>query len=139
MSTTIENQKKSPVLNVILWIAQVILAGAFGMAGVMKTTSPIADLAANMVWPGDIPAALVRFIGVTEFAAAVGLLLPSMLRIKPSLTVWAAVGLVAVQISALVFHISRGEMQALPINLTLGLLAAFVAWGRSKKAVIQPK
>jgi len=109
------------------------------MAGVMKTTSPIADLAANMVWPGDIPAALVRFIGVTEFAAAVGLLLPSMLRIKPSLTVWAAVGLVAVQISALVFHISRGEMQALPINLTLGLLAAFVAWGRSKKAVIQPK
>lgn len=139
MKTTNENQTKSRAWNIALWIVQIILVAAFGMAGIMKTTSPIADLAAQMVWPGDIPAAMVRFIGASEFLAAVGLLLPSLLRIKPFLTVWAAAGLVLVMILALVFHITRGEMQALPINLTFALLAAFVAWGRSKKAVIHSK
>lgn len=138
-TTTITNQKTSRVLNIILWICQVILAAAFGMAGIMKTTTPISELAGQMVWPGDIPPALVRFIGISEFAAAVGLLLPSLLRIKPTLTVWAAIGLVIVMILALIFHITRGEMQAIPINLGFALLSAFVAWGRSKKAVIQPR
>ena len=136
MSTANVNQKPSRALNIILWIVQVILAAAFGMAGVMKTTTPIADLAAQMVWPGDIPSPLVRFIGASEFLAAVGLLLPSILRIKPMLTVWAAVGIVTVMVLAMIFHITRGEMQALPINSTFALLAAFVAWGRSKKAII---
>lgn len=48
------------------------------------------------------------------------------------LTLWIFLAM----IMALIFHITRGEMQALPINLSFGLLAAFVAWGRSKKAVI---
>jgi hypothetical protein len=34
------------------------------------------------------------------------------------------------------FHISRGEPQVLPVNLVFGGLAAFVAWGRWKKAPI---
>lgn len=139
MSTTNVNQKPARVLNITLWIVQVILAAAFGTAGIMKTTSPIADLAAQLVWPGDIPVALVRFIGASEFLAAIGLLLPSILRIKPMLTVWAAYGIIAVMFLALAFHITRGELQALPINLTFALLAAFVAWGRSTRAVIHSK
>jgi len=138
-TTNVSAAKPSKALNIILWICQIILAGAFGMAGVSKTFSPIRDLAAQLGWPGDIPPALVRFIGVSEFAAAVGLLLPSLLRIKPRLTVWAAIGLVTVMTLALIFHISRGEMFAIPINLGFGLLAAFVAWGRSKKAVIEAR
>lgn len=134
MSTsTLSNQKNSKGLNVALWIVQVILATAFGMAGIMKSTSPIPELTAQLVWPGDIPVVLVRIIGVSEFLAAIGLLLPSILRIRPALTVWAARGLVVIMILALPFHISRGEMQALPINLIFGLLAGFVAWGRSNK------
>jgi uncharacterized membrane protein YphA (DoxX/SURF4 family) len=138
-ATNLSNKKPSRALNIILWICQIILAGAFGMAGVSKTFSPIPELAAQMVWPGDIPAALVRFIGVSEFLAAVGLILPSALRIKPQLTVWAAIGVIVVMLLALAFHISRGEMFAIPINLGFALLAAFIAWGRSKKAVIEPR
>lgn len=132
-----KNKKNQRTINVLLWIAQVILASAFGMAGVSKSTSPIPELAAQLVWPGDIPEILVRIIGVSELAAAVGLLLPSLLRIKPKLTVWAALGLVTVMTLALIFHITRGEMFAIPINLGFGLLAAFVAWGRNSKAVIK--
>jgi len=40
---------------------------------------------------------------------------------------------------ASLFHLSRGEFQNIPMNVILGLLAVFVAWGRTKKAAIQPR
>ena len=126
-------------MNIGLWVAQIILVVAFGMAGISKSTSPIPELAAQLGWPGALPEFLVRIIGISEFTAAVGLLLPSLLRIKPQLTVWAALGLVTVMTLALTFHITRGEMFAIPINLGFGLLALFVAWGRSKRVVIEAK
>jgi putative oxidoreductase len=122
--------------NISLWVVQVLLAFAFGMAGVMKTTTPIAELAAKMVWPGVVPEAMVRFIGVSEFAGALGLVLPAATRIKPSLTALAGAALALVMVLAAGFHVMRAEWFALPINLTLGALAAFVAWGRFKKAPI---
>lgn len=127
---------RSKALHVTLWVTQGLLAVAFGMAGVMKTTMPIADLARQMGWPGVLPAGLVRFIGLSELAGAIGLILPAATRIRPSLTALAGLGLALVMVLAALFHISRGEVQALPINLTLGALAAFVAWGRFRKAPI---
>ena len=123
-------------MNKILWIVQVLLALAFAMAGAMKLFTPIADLAAQMGWPGESPALLVRFIGLAELSGALGLILPSALRIRPSLTPLAAAGLVVVMGLAAGFHLVRGEMAALGAPLVLGALAAFVAWGRSKKAPI---
>ena len=39
------DQKKSKVLHIALWIAQGLLAAAFGLAGFMKITAPIDQLA----------------------------------------------------------------------------------------------
>jgi hypothetical protein len=64
------------------------------------------------------------------------LLLPALTRIKPSLTALAGAGLATIMLLASLFHISRGEPQVLPVNLVFGGLAAFVAWGRWKKAPI---
>jgi len=83
-------------LNVAVWIVQVLLAVGFGMAGVMKSTAPIADLSAKMPWVSAVPEALVRFIGVSELVGAVGLILPAATRIRPGLTALAAAGLVVV-------------------------------------------
>ncbi|WP_339810764.1 DoxX family protein [uncultured Imperialibacter sp.] len=132
-------QKQSKVLHIILWVVQVVLALAFGMAGFMKLTAPIPDLAAQMVWPGDIPAALVRFIGASELAAALGLILPALTRIKPILTAYAGWGLVIVMLLAALFHSSRGEYSGIAFNLVFMALAFFVGWGRSKKAPITAK
>ncbi len=129
----------SKATHIALWSTQILLAAAFGMAGVMKSTQPIADLAAQLVWPGVVPEGLVRFIGISEFAGALGLVLPSMTRIKPWLTPLAAAGLVIVMILALGFHAMRSEFAAIPVNLVLGALAGFVAWGRYKKAPIEEK
>jgi putative oxidoreductase len=137
--TTVETKKSKP-LNISLWVAQFLLAAMFLMAGVMKSTQPIDQLSAMIPWTKDVPLGLVRFIGAMELLAGVGLLLPSILRIKPILTPSAATGLVCVQAFAVVFHISRGEAAtAVPMNLFLLALAVFVAWGRFKKSTIQPK
>jgi len=125
-------------LHVSLWIAQVVLALAFSLAGTLKATLPIADLAVKMTWVADVPAGLVRFIGTAELLGAVGLILPAATRIRPGLTALAAAGLVTVMVLAFGFHATRGELaQAAPSTLVLGGLAAFVAWGRFKGAPIR--
>jgi putative oxidoreductase len=127
------------VWNAAFWSAQVLLAALFGMAGLMKLTAPLTDLVAKLVWPGAVPEGLVRFIGAAELTGAVGLLLPALTRIQPRLTGLAALGLVLVMALAVPFHLSRGELQALGVNLPLGALALFVAWGRLKKAPLAPR
>jgi uncharacterized membrane protein YphA (DoxX/SURF4 family) len=117
-------------LNVALWIAQALLAAAFGMAGVMKSTQPLEVLGQDMAWVRDVPPAMVRFIGISELAGAVGVVLPWATGIRPLLTPLAAAGLVVIMVLAAAFHISRGELGALPFNAILGIMAAFVAWGR---------
>jgi putative oxidoreductase len=77
----------------------------FLMAGFSKSTQPIEQLSQMMPWTGQVPVGLVRFIGVSEFLGAVGLLLPSQRRIKPQLSVWAALGIATVMVLALIFHV----------------------------------
>jgi putative oxidoreductase len=133
------NQKSSRTLNVILWIAQLLLAAMFLMAGFMKVATPVDQLAATLPWAVQIPEALVKIIGVSEVLGALGLLLPSALRIMPQLTVLASRALIVLMILALAFHLFRGEFSATVTNVVLGSIAFFVAWGRSKKAVIHAR
>ena len=130
---------RSKLLHAGLWVGQVALALAFGMAGGMKATAPISELAQRMIWPGDVPAWLVRFIGVAELSAAFGLVLPAATRIKPGLTPLAAACLTLVVALAIPFHLVRGEPVVLVGLLPLGALALFVAWGRFGQAPIRPR
>ncbi len=132
-------QHSSRGLHIGLWVAQVLLAVAFGMAGLLKATAPMAELAQKMTLAVVAPEALVRFIGLSELAAVLGLILPALTRIRPGLTPLAAASLTGVMVLAAGFHLSYGEFQSLPINFVLGTLAAFVAWGRFKKAPISPR
>ena len=134
-----QQQQRSKALHITLWIAQVLLAAMFLMAGLMKLSQPIEKLAQSLPWAAQVPEALVRFIGVAEFLGAVGLILPSLLRIQPKLTPIAAIGLALVQIFAIAFHLSRGETGVIGMNFVLIAIAAFIAWGRFKKAPIAPK
>jgi uncharacterized membrane protein len=135
-----KNQKTtSKALNISLWAAQGILAAMFLMAGVMKSTQPIEQLGASLPWVNDVSLGLVRFIGISELLGGIGLLLPALLRIKPILTPLAAMGIFAIMVLAFVFHITKGEYEALGFNVILGAIAFFIAWGRYKKAPITAK
>lgn len=140
MNTLIPAKQPAPGrgLLIALWSAQILLALAFGMAGVMKTATPIAELAKTAPWVAEY-AWLIRFIGLSELAAAIGLVLPALTRIAPYLTPLAASGLVVVMILAFAFHVVRGEFAALPAVVVLGALASFVAWGRFRRGAIAPR
>ncbi|MNC92296.1 hypothetical protein D3C83_86920 [compost metagenome] len=85
-----------------------------------------------MRWPGDAPKGFVRFIGVAEVLAAVGLVLPLVAGILVFLAPLAAICLSLVQVLAIGFHARRGETrQTLLMNLGFLALSAFVAWGRA--------
>ena len=133
------DQKNNKAMNIALWVAQGLLGAMFLMAGAMKATQPIEGLAASLPWVTAVPSALVRFIGISELLGGIGLLLPSILRIKPILTVYAAIGLAVVMVLAAIFHGTRGEFSAIGMNVVMIALFGFIAWGRSKKAPISAK
>ena len=128
----------SRALHISLWVVQVLLAVAFAMAGLVKATQPIAELAKQMPFATDLPM-LTRIAGVSEVVGALGLVLPAATRVRPTLTPLAGASLALVMLLAAGLHVMRGELESLPVNFALGGLAAFVAWGRSRKAPIAPR
>lgn len=119
-------------MNVVLWIAAGLLAVLYLGAGGMKLATPREKLLENpnMGWTADFPAAAIKGIGAIEIVGAIGLILPWALDIAPVLTPLAAAGLAIVQIGAIIVHARRKETKALPMNVVLLVLAAFVAVGR---------
>lgn len=118
-----------------LWIVQVLLALMFLFAGGTKLVIP-PDVLASMGSPNQIPLPgwFVRFIGVVEVLGALGLILPGLLRIKPWLTPLAAAGLVVIMIGAVALTVAADGVAAGVVPLVIGLLAAFVAYGRWRLA-----
>lgn len=133
------NSNSSKWMNISLWVVQGLLAAMFLMAGTNKLFQSIPELSKMLPWVTQVPEGLVRFIGFSELLGGIGLLLPSILRIKPILTTYAAIGLAVVMLFAAIFHLSRGEMSVIGMNFIFMAMALFVAWGRSKKAPILPK
>src|SRR6188508_1867278 len=121
--------RPSRALHVSRWVAQLLV-------GYTHAIAPIAVAVARAPWVASLPVALVRFIGLAELAGALGLLLPAATRIRPALTPLAATGLATMMVLAIPFHLVRGESSAIAINLVLGALAAFVAWGRTRRVRI---
>jgi|SRR5439155_17598693 len=109
-----------------LWIVQGLLAIIFLFSGGMKLVLPLEA----MTGPIPVPGLFLRFIGVAEVLGAIGLILPGALRIRPGLTPLAAAGLVIIMIGATALTLASGAVALALIPLVVGVLAAFVAWGR---------
>lgn len=116
--------------NLALWIVQWLLAITFVGTAIWKFATPIDRLAQMIPWAGEVSPALVYGTALADLLGGLGILLPTLTRIRPRLTVLAALGCVALQVSAIVFHLSRGEAANTPFNVLLVALALFVAWGR---------
>ncbi|MGH8871972.1 MAG: DoxX family protein [Acidimicrobiia bacterium] len=117
-------------MDTALWIAQVVLAVAFGVAGTLKLSQPKEKLEANMGWVEDFSGGFVRFVGGVELLGALGLVLPAVTGLAPVLTPLAATGLAIEQVGAAIVHIRRKEPQFIIGNVVLIAIAVFVAWGR---------
>jgi DoxX-like family len=134
-----ENTTNGKGWTIALWAAQLLLAAAYGLFGSMKATQPLDQLAAMMQWIPDFSPLFVRTLGVVEVLGAIGLILPSLSRIQPRLTVISALCILVHQFCAVALHASKGEFGVLGLNFVLIALAAFIFWGRRSKAVITPR
>src|SRR5271166_3731090 len=126
----------------VLWTTQV-LSGVFwsvtGFGKILWYKPALWNQALHEVpWLPAVPQDLIIFIGICEFLGGVGLILPAMTGVKPKLTPFAAFGLTLLMILAALFHIVRGEYNFVPINLVLGGVAAFIAYGRLSVKPIAP-
>jgi uncharacterized membrane protein len=117
------------MLNITAWIGQVLLAATLLWAAYMKWFQPADQLALMWPWTADNPM-LTRITGVFDVLGGLGLVLPTALRIRPILTVYAAYGIIALMLAAIIFHISRGEASQTGFNVFVILLTGFVAWVR---------
>lgn len=128
-------QKSSKTMHIILWVAQVVLAILLISGAVMKFL-PIEKISAMMPWTGQVPALVVRLLGIIDLSGAIGLILPALLRIKPQLTPWTAICIIALMLCAIVFHIFRGESPVIGVNIFSMIIAGFIAWGRFTKVPV---
>jgi uncharacterized membrane protein YphA (DoxX/SURF4 family) len=130
-STTAQSLPGKPLI-IALWVVQVLLFVFYVFSGFTKITTPIPQLSQMMPWTGDLAPAFVRIMGAIDLAGGLGILLPTLTRIAPRLTVLAALGCSVLQICALAFHGMRGEFGMIPLNIVAFALSAFVLWGRNK-------
>ncbi|RAW02268.1 DoxX family protein [Pseudochryseolinea flava] len=127
MTTKIDKRR---VPQIILWSLQIVLALLLLSGAAMKLLMPIEDLSKMWAWAGEVPPAFVRFIGGVDLLGAVGIVLPLQLAGRFNAMAISGAGIVALMISASIFHIQRGEGSEIGINIVVGFIAAFVAWKR---------
>lgn len=120
-------------MNKLLWVLQVLLALAFLAHGIMMIAPP-PDIAALMT--DSMPRWFQLFLGVAEVLAAIGLTVPGISRVQPSLVPAAAAGVAFVMVCATVFHMARAEYSSAATTVVLLLIAAFVVHGRWKRMPI---
>ena len=111
-----------------LWIVQCALALLFVFGGGTKLVMPIEEMTKGM--PVALPAAFLRFIGVAELLCGLGLVLPGLFRIRTGLAPLAALGLVIIMAGATGLGLMMRDPVATLIPFVVGVLAAFVAYGR---------
>jgi hypothetical protein len=129
----IQNEGSPRKVGAALWTIQGLLALVFLFAGGMKLVVPIEMLKG----PVAFPELFIRFIGVCEFLGGIGLILPTLLRIKTVLTPLAAAGLVIIMIGATVTTLVGGMIAPALVPAIVGLLAATVAYGRWRVAPVR--
>ena len=125
-------------MNIALWILQILLGVYFIFTGVIHFVVP-PGLPEPMAWMYEMSPALHYFSGTAEILAGLGLILPGLTRIQTRLTPLAALGLVVVMAGAIVYHLMRGELSNIVMNLILAALAAFVAYGRWQVAPLKDR
>jgi DoxX-like family len=122
------------LMRYVVWSVQGLLALVFVFAGAMKLITPVEVLAEQTPLPG----LLIQFVGVAELLGGLGLVLPCLLRIRPGLTVLAAVELAHVMLGAVVITLAIGGGALALMPAIVGLLLGFVAYARSHQLTARP-
>jgi uncharacterized membrane protein YphA (DoxX/SURF4 family) len=121
-------------MNILLWILQILVAVLNGASGVMKVFL-FDKVSADVPSFGALPRRAWAVLGVLELVCMVGLVVPGALHWQPQLTILAAVALAIESIVFIGVHVKYREVTPMIMSGVLGLIVAFIAYGRM---VLQP-
>jgi hypothetical protein len=116
---------------IALWVARVLVAIPFFIAAWLEGMSSPATLAEmGLVWIPGAPLWLVRLVAAIEGLAALGLILPGLLRLPLSVVTASALVLLVVQVAALGLDLAGSGMGDLPVKAVVLALTFFILWLR---------
>ncbi|MEP6898180.1 MAG: DoxX family protein [Rhodanobacter sp.] len=116
-------------MNILLWVLQILTALLYGASGVMKVFM-FDKISEGVPSFGALPRKAWMVLGLLELVCVVGLIVPDAFHWRPVLTVLAATLLA---IESLVFvgvHVKYHEVSPIIMSAVLGILMAFIAYGR---------
>jgi len=116
-------------MNILLWVLQVLGALVYGASGVMKVFL-FDKVSADVQSFGALPRPAWTALGMIELVCVVGLIVPAALHWKPTLTVVAATVLALECLLFIWVHVQYREIPPIIMSCVLGLLMAFIAYGR---------
>jgi uncharacterized membrane protein YphA (DoxX/SURF4 family) len=116
-------------MNILLWVLQVLAALLYGASGVMKVFmfDKISEGVASF---RALPRPAWQALGILELVCTAGLIVPAAFHWHPALTVAAATVLAIESLVFIGVHVKYRETTPIIMSAVLGLLMAFIAYGR---------
>jgi DoxX-like family len=121
-------------MNMLLWVLQVLAMFLYGGSGVMKVFM-LDKVSEGVPSFGALPREAWKGLGILELLCTVGLIVPAAFHWHPVLTILAAMALAVESLIFVWVHIRYREVASIILSGVLGILMAFIAYGR---IVLQP-
>jgi uncharacterized membrane protein YphA (DoxX/SURF4 family) len=116
-------------MNILLWVLQVLAALMYGSSGVMKVFM-FDKMSHDVASFGALPREAWITLGILELVCTVGLIVPDAFHWQPRLTILAAMILAVESLVFIGVHVKYRETTPIILSGVLGLLMAFIAYGR---------
>jgi hypothetical protein len=125
---------RKDTMNILLWVLQGLAELLYGSSGVMKVFM-FAKVSQDVPSFGALPRKAWTTLGILELVCTVGLIVPAALHWQPWLTMLAATVLAVESLVFVGVHVKYREVAPTILSGVLGVLVAFIAYGR---IVLQP-
>jgi uncharacterized membrane protein YphA (DoxX/SURF4 family) len=116
-------------MNILLWVLQTLAALLYAASGIMKVFM-FDKISEGVQSFGALPREAWTTLGVIELICVIGLIVPGAVHWKPGLTVVAATVLAVESLVFIWVHLQYRETPSIIMSAVLGLLTAFIAYGR---------
>src|SRR5271170_2251440 len=121
--------RRRHTMNILLWVLQGLAAIVYGASGVMKVFM-FDKVREGVPSFGALPRGAWKALGIVELVCTVGLIVPAALHWQPALTVVAATVLTMESVVFVWVHAKYREITTIILSGALGLLMAFIVYGR---------
>ena len=116
-------------MNILLWVLQILAALMYGSSGVMKIFM-FDKISQDVPSFGALPREAWMTLGILELVCTVGLIIPAAFHWNTPLTILAATVLAVESLVFVGVHVKYREIMPMILSGVLGLIMAFIAYGR---------